>query len=560
MNIYHYEFYVYHLLRENLKKSNVYVNDSAGYKSFEAETHSVPKQEQLDEALRKLNNPILSRPIDTTLNELENILEFLIERTNQRALNDENKDINITYHRDGSAEWTLPYPKGNSEIDNPFYDKLDIHLISDIYDFVANETEFSDVFTHIKKRGSKSKPDYKANKAVILANGSTHGSYAFSKLCNIGYKKLQTAEQNNIRLTTLREAANKILDSMHKLPNFQNYNISNHKHGSNDGTKKKTKRKILKARYSSKYLGKDVGVVIMTMLMNHAPFSTRIISPNEYEGGFIFPMISQNTSPIDPDIISTDTAGANNINDFMYYLIGKTHAPCYRSTPKKAKTICGFKSEEAYANLLIKPSKMVDKKLIKKNWPELVPILAAILSHDVSQENVIKKLSAHEFKSELKDALWELNNILKSIHILKYIDDIQYRRDIRTALNRGEACHQLLAKIMAIGGGDFRGMSELEIEIWNECTRLIALIIIYYNMHLLSKLYETAVANNDLAAIEYLKHISPVACQHIQLGGLYEFSDTPVTLNLENMVNILSKILNENVHLLPEKKVIKKQR
>jgi len=51
-----------------------------------------------------------------------------------------------------------------------------------------------------------------------------------------------------------------------------------------------------------------------------------------------------------------------------------------------------------------------------------------------------------------------------------------------------------------------------------------------------------------LAAIEYLKHISPVACQHIQLGGLYALNDTPATLNLEKMVNVLNKILDENVH------------
>jgi hypothetical protein len=77
---------------------------------------------------------------------------------------------------------------------------------------------------------------------------------------------------------------------------------------------------------------------------------------------------------------------------------------------------------------------------------------------------------------------------------------------------------------MDVGGGEFRGMSELEVEIWNECARLIALIIIYYNMHLLSKLYENALAKNDMAAIEYLKHISPVASQHINISGLYEFT------------------------------------
>ena len=345
------------------------------------------------------------------------------------------------------------------------------------------------------RTGAKGKLDDLANKGVVFANGTTHGTHAFSKLSNLSYKRLQTAEQNNIRLATLRAAMNKIIHCMMELPIFDLYNLSHNKHGNADGTKKKTQRRILKARNSTKYFGTDIGVVVMTMSMNHVPFASRIISPNEHEGNFIYPMLSQNNSLIDPDIISTDTAGTNNVNDFMYYLIGKTHAPCYRSTPRKAKTICGFKPLSHYKDCLIKPSSSVDKKLIKKQWPKLVPILASILSHEVSQENVIKKLSSHDYQSDVKNALWELNKILKSIHLLKYIDDIQYRRDIRTALNRGEAYHQLLSKIMAVGGGDSRGMTELEIEIWNECTYLIALIIIYYNMHLLSKLYEAAFAN-----------------------------------------------------------------
>lgn len=549
INPYQYEFYLYQMIRKNIKSSTIHVDNSIDYKSFEAEI-KIPKDwaKQEEQILKTLNNTILSRPIDDTLTELKNILEPLIERTNRRALNGENKHINIKHFRDGHVEWTLPYPKRNIEIDNPFYDQLDIKLISEIYDFVAKETGFAELFTHIKPRGPKNTLDTIAHKGVIFANGTTHGTHAFSKLSNISYQRLQTAEQNNIRLATLRAAADKIVNCMINLTIFDGYDLSKQKHGSSDGSKKKTRRRVIKARHSTKYFGTDIGVVIMTMTLNHVPFSTRIISPNEHESHTLYPMVFQNTSLIDPDIISTDTAGTNNVNDFMYYLIGKTHAPCYRSTPRKVKTICGFKTEERYKDCLIKPESTVDVKKIKKYWPELVPILASILSHDVSQENVIKKLCSHDYKSEVKEAVWELNNILKSIHLLKYIDDIQYRRDIRTALNRGEAYHQLLKSIMKIGGGEFRGMSELEVEIWNECTRLIALMIIYYNMHLLSKLYDAALANKDTAAINFLKKISPVASQHLQLGGLYAFSETPTTINVDQVVEVLSKILEKNIN------------
>jgi TnpA family transposase len=338
-----------------------------------------------------------------------------------------------------------------------------------------------------------------------------------------------------------------IANRMLKLPIFDLYDLGGKKHGSVDGTKKKTRRRILKARHSKKYFGTDIGLVIMTMLLGHVPFVTEIIGANEHESHFLFSMLARNTSDIDPHIISSDTAGTNNINDLMYYLMGKIHAPCYRSAAKKTKSICGFKPLSHYDDLLIKPSSQTNITLIKDTWPELLPIFVSLLSHDSKQENIIKTLSSHDFRSDIKDAIWELNNILKSIHHLKYVDDPEYRRYIRTALNRGEAYHQILEKIMAVGGSSFRGMSELEVEIWNECARLIALIIIYYNMHLLSKLYENALLRNDTAAIEFLRHISPVASQHININGLYEFSEIIENINVDGIVEMLNKILEDTI-------------
>jgi len=258
-----------------------------------------------------------------------------------------------------------------------------------------------------------------------------------------------------------------LVNNMINLPIFESYLLSGKRHGNIDGTKRKLRRRLIKARHSPKYFGLDIGDVIMTMSLGHIPFATEIIGANEHESHYLYPMLMRNTSNIDLDVISTDTEGANNVNDFLYYLIGKLHAPCYRSLPKKAKNLCGFKSLSHYEDCLIKPSSQVDRKLIKKKWPELLPILVSLLSHETKQENIIKKLSSHDYKSELKDALWELNRILKSIHIFKYIDDPIYQTDIRTSLNRGEAYHQLLHKIADVGGGDFRGMTDLEVEIWS---------------------------------------------------------------------------------------------
>ena len=80
-------------------------------------------------------------------------------------------------------------------------------------------------------------------------------------------------------------------------------------------------------------------------------------------------------------------------------------------------------------------------------------------------------------------------------------------------------------------------------ELWNECMRFIALLIIYYNMSLLSKLLDTHKDNE--AAINYLKTISPVASQHLNINGLYEFSEEASDIDIDSMVNEMEKLLAE---------------
>lgn len=71
---------------------------------------------------------------------------------------------------------------------------------------------------------------------------------------------------------------------------------------------------------------------------------------------------------------------------------------------------------------------------------------------------------------------------------------------------------------------------------------------------LLSKLYENALEKGDKAALNFLKHISPVASQHINISGLYEFSEGVANVNVDNVVAKLSNILQETMNSLSDEK------
>ena len=73
-------------------------------------------------------------------------------------------------------------------------------------------------------------------------------------------------------------------------------------------------------------------------------------------------------------------------------------------------------------------------------------------------------------------------------------------------------------------GGKLRYRTEEEQQLWSECRRLLANCIIYYNAAILSRVLEERRAAGDLAGVEQLSQVAPIAWQHINFYGRYEFT------------------------------------
>ena len=77
---------------------------------------------------------------------------------------------------------------------------------------------------------------------------------------------------------------------------------------------------------------------------------------------------------------------------------------------------------------------------------------------------------------------------------------------------------------------------ECEQELWSECSRLIANCIIFYNASLLSRFLEYREKSGDTKGAEAVKKISPIAWQHINLHGRYEFQKLPNPLDVDAII------------------------
>ena len=65
--------------------------------------------------------------------------------------------------------------------------------------------------------------------------------------------------------------------------------------------------------------------------------------------------------------------------------------------------------------------------------------------------------------------------------------------------------------------------SQHEQEVWNQCARLVANAVVYYNTLILSEVLDELQKRGEFAAIETIKRVSPIAWQHINFYGHYLF-------------------------------------
>ncbi len=535
-----YEFAVYKMLRKAFESGDIFNHKTNKYRSFT--DYLIPLNrwnKHKERILTELDLPTLMVPIQQTLNEFKITLEEKIQHVNQRILAKENKDIKITGQGD-KVKWTLPYKRDEEEENHQFYQAIPTIGIASLLSYVHRKTGFLDGFSHVLDRYVKGTKDEKTVLACIVALGTNMSLGRMGEISDVDVQDLQTTYRNFFRLETLKEANDLIANATAKLSIFRHYDIETDVlHSSSDGQRFETQRNTINARHASKYFGLKKGISALTLIGNHVPINAKVIGTHEHESYFVFDLLYNNTTDIDPDRHSVDTHGTNQVNFWILHAFGYQFAPRYRNFSSKTDSIVGFQLPNHYDdNFLVKPARKVNEELIIEEWPHIQHIMASLGQKETTQSAIVRKLSSYARQNRTKKALWELDNICRSIYLLNYLDDKPLRKHVTKALNRGEAYHRLKKAIAHVNSGKLRVKSEVEQHIIHECTRLIANAIIYFNAELLSGLIDGHSASSTLTA-EHVKKISPVAWQHINFYGRFEFNDLGTPFNVEEFMRML---------------------
>ena len=67
-----------------------------------------------------------------------------------------------------------------------------------------------------------------------------------------------------------------------------------------------------------------------TLVANNVPVNARNISADDHESHFVFDILYNNSTDIQPDIHSADTHNTNHVNHALLHVFGQQFAPRYK--------------------------------------------------------------------------------------------------------------------------------------------------------------------------------------------------------------------------------------
>ena len=206
--------------------------------------------------------------------------------------------------------------------------------------------------------------------------------------------------------------------------------------------------------------------------------------------------------------------------------MGFSYAPRIKNLKKQS--LYQFKGNKlgTASKWAIRPDKYINQDIIIENWDAILRLVATIKLKETTASDIFRRLNSYSRQHSLYKAMKAFGQIMKTLFILRYIDDLELRQSIEAQLNKVELANRFTRAIAVGNTREYTQGAKEDQEIAEACNRLIKNSIICWNyLYLTRKLGQT---ENIEAREKLLKTIathSPIAWAHINMLGEYDFSD-----------------------------------
>lgn len=233
-------------------------------------------------------------------------------------------------------------------------------------------------------------------------------------------------------LDNLYAANQTLVDLMGKLWLLEKFKRErNLLHTSSDGKKQSVSAESLNTNHSYKYFGNGKGASVYRFIDERGIlFYSTVFSSAERDAIYVIDGLLHNDA-ITSNFHSTDTHGYTEMVFAVSHLINVTFAPRIKDIASTNLVSFGrIKAELESKSYVIKPTYYVNESKIKRNWDTILRLIATIKLREHRASTILKRLGEYSNQHPLEEALKEFGRIIKSIFVLKYIDDVEWRKAI----------------------------------------------------------------------------------------------------------------------------------
>jgi len=131
----------------------------------------------------------------------------------------------------------------------------------------------------------------------------------------------------------------------------------------------------------------------------------------------------------------TDTAGASDLVFGLFWLLGYQFSPRLADAGEAVFWRIDKNADYGVLNDLARGS--VNTRRIEQHWDDMLRKAGALKLGTIQASELIRSLLKSDRPSSLTKAIIEAGRINKTLYLLNYIDNEDYRRRILTQLNRG---------------------------------------------------------------------------------------------------------------------------
>ncbi len=144
----------------------------------------------------------------------------------------------------------------------------------------------------------------------------------------------------------------------------------------------------------------------------------------------------------------------------------------------------------------------------------------------ITASDIFRRMNSYLKQHTLYKAMKAFGQIIKSLFILRYLDEVELRQAIEKQLNKVELANRFTRAIAVGNPREFTEAEKEKQEIAESCNRLIKNCVICWNyLYLSQKRSQAENQENKDRLLEAIIAHSVVSWAHINLLGEYDFSD-----------------------------------